>query len=83
MDRPTTDDVAERDIMLILLVLSGALDRVMGDQLRGRCLLGSARRAGADVGRSNRFVAADGLLTQYGATLLSRQLDAPGGRGWR
>jgi hypothetical protein len=40
-------------------------DREMSDRLRGRCYE-PARRTGASVGRSNRIVAADGLLRKYG-----------------
>jgi hypothetical protein len=49
----------------VRLCFLARLDRVMGDR-RGRLKCEPARRTGARFGRSNRFVAADGLLAKYG-----------------
>jgi hypothetical protein len=73
--RPVTDDVADRDIMVVCSVCFLARrHRGMSDRLRGRGLVlqvlsnlddggwMSARRGpGAWFGRSNRVVASDGL----------------------
>jgi hypothetical protein len=73
--RPVTDDVAERDIMMILLcafwravIAREAIGCAAGVPFVGpnrglerRCLKVSARRTGAWVERSNRVVASDWL----------------------